>query len=178
MGLNFPVQITRFSNGRRQTKKLVEKVLRSLDGVVPGTTLANSETLRAFITARFGPLETFYIFAWPFQKFTAAAIGTGNGSATQFVMPYKATTVTALYAGGVSKAFTVTVGAGSGGEDRANFSSYTPTNGEAVTADLIGRERIPVELTGTTVPIGHPLRIPQSNAKAADFYTVSVLEVP
>jgi hypothetical protein len=184
MGLNFGVAVTRFSNGRRQARKTVEKVLRSLEGRIPTTTLTKSESVRAFLTNRFGPLETFYIYAWPFQKFTAFAVGTGNDVQLDFPVPFLfGATITNILVDGVAAEGSHTVSFGQVPISGAHFIRIEspPVGGdEDIVADIIGREQIPVELVGNVVRIEHPLRRPQSSAEtgAADYYSLPVMEVP
>lgn len=181
MGLNFGVSVTRFSNGRRQARKTSEKVLRSLEGRIPTTTLTKSEAIRSFLTARFGPLEPFYIYAWPYQKFTSVDLGLTTDAVLTYTTPFKGATISSFLRAGTPQASPAdySLGTAANGETTIILTA-NPGDDQTMFISGVGRERIPVELVGTTVPIEHPLRRPQSSSEtgAADFYSISVLEVP
>jgi len=99
--------------------------------------------LRAFWRLTKGRTESFYFYPPDSWQETAVKVGTSDGVATTFVMPYKESTVTAAYDNdtGHPIAFAVTPGAGPNGEDELVIGAPL-TAGHAVLVDIDGRARI------------------------------------
>lgn len=151
------------SAGREQRRLRYFNSRRSLTGSLETFDIAARQVFRDFFRKTKGQLVPFYVFAWPPGReggagFTRINFGglngaiNGDGASTAFQIafgnlignPANNTQIAAVYAGGVSKAFTLSNNFYATGEDKVTFSSYTPSNGEVLTMDLTqGRERIP-----------------------------------
>jgi hypothetical protein len=182
-GLSFNTIETRLSNRRRQARLLDPRPQRTLEGRIPEIKWDESETIRNFITARGGNFEPFYIFAWMRQKITGYAVGIGDGVDKTFEIPFITAQVPTIYLDGspitlLSGDYSVTV-TGTGGENSIVIAPDVdpPGVGVVITADVIGRERIPVVLNGPVLHVEHPLHRPQDAPGPADFYSIPVIEV-
>lgn len=187
-GVEYRNQITRFANGRRQAKPLIEKGLRHLQGRIPATMWDNSEEIRSFVDSVRGSLTPFYIFNWKIQQFTNLLLGTGDGATGVLYLPFMGNSnddvarISNLTEGGTPLT-------GGGVNYSVDWQTYpTPiaqvtrvgtfwANGADVRAKVLGRERIPVEMDGS-LQVDHPLRSHKTFTKPADFYVINVTEVP
>lgn len=151
------------SGGREQRRLRQFNSRRSLTGTLENFDIAARQVFRDFWRKTKGQLTPFYVFAWPMVReggagFTRINFGglngalNGDGASTDFQVAFgnplgvsaNNTQIAAVYATGVSKAFTLTNNFYATGEDKVHFNAYTPTNGEVLTMDLTqGRERIP-----------------------------------
>jgi hypothetical protein len=179
--MSFNTIETRFSNRRRQARLLDARPQRTLEGRIPAILWDTSEGTRAFVTARGGNFEPFYIFAWMRQQFTGFAWpGVADGLSTgPFIFPFKKATITnvILKLGGAQTLGTdYTVTDFPGLETYLTFTS-PPIAGDYPIADILGRERIPVVLNGNVLHVEHPLHRAQNAAGPADFYSIPVIEV-
>lgn len=143
----FATSVIRAFNGREQRRARISN-LPKWAGTTPPLTAAQQKTLRDFFVARSGMLGAFYFWRPIPEDVTAYACGSVSAAST-FTVPIKgqwwaafgpATAVTAtysaVYVGGVSKAFTVTANVGTYGEDRITFNAGAQTG--AVTVDATG----------------------------------------
>jgi hypothetical protein len=89
-----------------------------------------------------------YWFDWISQSWTNIFVAKGTGSATSFVLPFKAGTAgtTTLRAAGVTKTGTLQSGFGTNGEDIFNFTT-APASGADLRADFVARRRRKVRIT-------------------------------
>lgn len=105
-------------------------------------TVAQRKVLLDFFVSKQGRYGAFYFWNPIPENLSGYACGTVSGSAT-FDIPVKglwwkdetavAASVSAVYVGGVSKAFTIAPNMGSNGEDRVTFNAGAQTG--AVTVD-------------------------------------------
>jgi hypothetical protein len=177
-GLSFNTIETRLSNRRRQARLLDPRPQRTLEGRVPTITWNSSEEIRSFITARGGNFEPFWIYAWMRQQFTKFPVGTGDGIATDFVIPFMYDGLTATNVKVAEGVAGFVIGdAGGGGHQAFLRLDDPPLADDLIIADIIGRERIPVVLNGNVLHVEHPLHRHQGASGPADFYSIPVIEV-
>lgn len=103
-------------------------------------TPAQRKTVADFLDSKDGSFRAFYLFRRDIDTFNNyyvdAIVADDN-----IIIPFKDTTVTAVTVDNVSKAFTVTAGIGTGGEDRIDL---TASISGAVRITLTGRQRLVV----------------------------------
>jgi hypothetical protein len=175
-GLSFNTIEMRLSNRRRQARLLDPRPQRTLEGRVPTITWDTSESIRNFITARGGNFKPFYIFAWMPQKVTGYVIDPAFDAANEpYTLPFLVNTIDVFDDGTPSDIGGESVG--SGGELVITAFDPIPASGSVMTADIIGRERVPVVLNGNVLHVEHPLHRPQDASGPADFYSIPVIEV-
>jgi len=185
-GIEYRNQVTRFANGRRQARPLVEQGLRHLQGRIPTITWDTSEAVRAFVDAQRGNLFPFFIYYHARQQFTAFPEALTVGTQTTYILPFlfDGAAFGEVRVDGTLKTlttdYTITEepgGYGLGGEALLNFVEVQ-TVGKLVTIDVLGRERILVELVDGVLSVEHPNRVPQERPYPADFYGLNVVEYP
>jgi hypothetical protein len=159
---------------RRQTKGNVQ-VITSLSGIeqwrvngarrrmfdLPIMPLQPSDrrALTSFMEARLNPTSGdvwFYFFCPDAEQVVAYSVGSVAG-VSSLIIPSIESDVTAVYLDGVAESgWSITTGAGSGGEDRIDFAG---SRTGAVTADMTARLRIqarfdPPDVIETFQPTG------------------------
>lgn len=143
-----------FEAGVRQTVRLFHKVRRKVAGTLMELTDANIEAVRVFLDARFGPVESFWLFVWKYETFTDFSLGTGWDLVSPIVTPFKPATGiahgTTVKKNGTPNVATTDTG-GAGGEIRITAMTGGVLITDTVTISTTARERVAVQLEGNTV---------------------------
>jgi hypothetical protein len=177
--------------GREQRRIRYGMSRATLSGTLEAADVTMRQVMRDFATLQAkGRAVPFYIFAWPVAKYLAVNFGgynglngvpvKGDGASTAFQIgfgnpggnPANNSVVTAVYAAGVSKAFTLANNFYTNGEDKITFNSYTPANNELLTLDITGRERIAARFQ-----TDESADVPFETANTMSARQVSVIEV-
>jgi len=154
VGLYWPYQqgptfknfVQTLADGSKQVRQLWRT-----SGVQTGTLITEAliesrrQPVGDFLAALVGELVPYYLFlpdvGTTYKKFN---IGTSTAGPGQVIgIPFFASTVTALYVDGVSKAFTQQTAVGTFSEDQVTITG-AQTAGKVVTIDCTGRRRLAV----------------------------------
>jgi len=122
-----------FRSGREQRRGAFDPLgYRGIRGTTINLSQTNRRIVTDFFRARRGALEAFYVFRTDPAEYLDFAAGSISG-ATILTLPFRAISgATTAKVGGVSKAHSILVGTGTGGEDQVRFEqvqTITVTNG-------------------------------------------------
>jgi hypothetical protein len=148
VGRRYKTQITEAANGSEQRRRMFPAPASRGTGIKGGYGFVTAssdafnpterEAVASFLDSLEGSFRAFYWFRKDRDNFTNYEVGS-VAAQSSIVIPFKDASVTSVTVANVSKAFTVTSGVGTGGEDRINFTAGIQTGVVRVT--LRGRER-------------------------------------